>query len=360
MRQLIALFRALTLNFIRDKQSVFFSLAFPLVFLLIFGSVFQDNDVMSDAEPNVSISAYFDKKAPGSRELEEVLAGMEHLSISLAPSREAAIEDVRDRNVSFGLSWDGGELVFYMNPVYLQQKSYHTQVARSISDAFDKKRAGIVDFMVVAEQEVVARAGITHLEYMIPGIIAIAILSTGLSTIAGSLMRFKEQGVLKRMLATPMRFELFLISLIFTRMLVAFVAALIILVVSHLVFKVQFSINWPLFVLFTMVSTFAMMAFGALITLFVSKAQTAGQLAGVFVTIMIFFSGTYFPMELLPDYLFQLAKFLPLTYVHEGMRYVMRVETLNIQRFSSIVTIMVCVSLVIIWFVARRRSWQEA
>ncbi len=57
-----------------------------------------------------------------------------------------------------------------------------------------------------------------------------------------------------------------------------------------------------------------------LITRFVKEAQSAEAAANAFMFPMMFLAGSFFPLEMMPDFLRQIAKFLPLYYVNEGLR----------------------------------------
>ena len=60
-----------------------------------------------------------------------------------------------------------------------------------------------------------------------------------------------------------------------------------------------------------------------LLTPFAKEAESASAVANAFLFPMMFLSGTFFPVEMMPDFLQSFAKLLPLYYVNEALRAAM-------------------------------------
>jgi ABC-2 type transport system permease protein len=60
-----------------------------------------------------------------------------------------------------------------------------------------------------------------------------------------------------------------------------------------------------------------------ILTRFAREAQSAAAAANAISLPMMFLSGSFFPIELMPGFLQKLAKILPLYYVNEGLRAAM-------------------------------------
>jgi len=201
--------------------------------------------------------------------------------------------------------------------------------------------------------------GFSPLEYILLGTIAIAVVSSGLFAITGFYLTFLEKGVLRRMAATPLRKGDFFLGLIFTRVVVAVFGAVLIIVVGRLLFNFTLNFSWVFFIPYVMVSTLLMMALGVLITLVFKNRENANQFAGFLVTVMIFFSGIYLPVEFLPDYLQRISNFLPLTHVATGLRGTMGIEPLVFSEYSLNIVGMLVISIALLIFAAWRSKWGE-
>jgi ABC-2 type transport system permease protein len=73
-----------------------------------------------------------------------------------------------------------------------------------------------------------------------------------------------------------------------------------------------------------------MFAFGVLLALIFKKPETSNNVGSILFTIMMFFSGIYFPIKFLPHYLQIVSLFLPATYITQFMRYSFGVENLSL------------------------------
>ncbi len=171
---------------------------------------------------------------------------------------------------------------------------------------------------------------------------------------------YKDKKVLKRLVATSMRKVDFLAALMTTRIAASILSALLALAAGLLVFQVDLTINWFLFLPYLVVSTVIMMGLGALITAIAKTAESAVQISSILMTIMIFFSGIYFPVEFLPSYFQTASAFLPLSYVARGFRYILGIETMAQGRFMLETFILLVASLALTWLVTLHGRWTES
>jgi ABC-2 type transport system permease protein len=75
-----------------------------------------------------------------------------------------------------------------------------------------------------------------------------------------------------------------------------------------------------------------------ILTRFVKEAQSAAAAANAISFPMMFLSGSFFPIELMPEFLQKVAKTLPLFYVNEGLRASMVFEdTMAALRSAAII-----------------------
>jgi ABC-2 type transport system permease protein len=95
-----------------------------------------------------------------------------------------------------------------------------------------------------------------------------------------------------------------------------------ILVVSYAVFSVRLQINAWLFV-FIVLEVFAFGGIGMILTRVANEAESATAAANFIMFPMMFLSGSFFPLELMPGFLQTAARILPLYYVNEGLRAAM-------------------------------------
>ncbi len=133
----------------------------------------------------------------------------------------------------------------------------------------------------------------------------------------------------------------------------AYIASLITLVTAIGLLHLHFAVNWWKFTVFVLAATVGSMALGTVIALFVRRPASAGNIANIVAMVMMFFSGVYFPIELMPSYLRVLAMFLPLTYMVNGMHYVTGVGEMRAGEFWAITIALFGVGVVLFPVLAR-------
>jgi len=346
MKAFRALLRTESAVFFRDKATVFFTLLFPLVFILIFGFLMGDVD-----EPAATLGLY--EAVPSDLALHDVLASSAADAIESFEDEASLRSAVVDREIDFGLIWNGETLGFLYHPNRVQENYAFEQIALGVTDAFNLRAQGLDPVLSTTTIHVGSEASTRWFNQMVPGIIAFSILSSGLFAVAGHLTAMKERRTLDRMIVTPMPRVALLCATATVRLIVVYVSTLITLFVSIAIFDLAFRIDWIAYTLLVGSATLGMMGLGTVIALVVRRASSAGSVANVLAILMMFLSGIYFPIELMPRFLRAFSKALPLTYLAEGMRYVTGVQDMSLLRFWMIVLAFLAIGLGLFPILAR-------
>ena len=128
------------------------------------------------------------------------------------------------------------------------------------------------------------------------------------------------------------------------------------LLVSYAVFNVSLHIDAWLLV-FILLDVFAFVGIGMILTRFAREAQSAAAAANAISFPMMFLSGSFFPIELMPGFLQTFAKILPLYYVNEGLRASMVFDdNLAALRYAAIIGVFAAV-VFILGIIATK--WEE-
>jgi ABC-2 type transport system permease protein len=129
----------------------------------------------------------------------------------------------------------------------------------------------------------------------------------------------RQKGIIRKLSTTPITRTDWILSNIVYQFILAVISTAAMLLVSYAVFKVNLEINaWlPLFIL---LDVFAFVGIAMILTRFVQEAQSAAAAANAIMFPMMFLSGSFFPIEMMPSFLQTFARVLPLYYVNEGLR----------------------------------------
>jgi len=153
----------------------------------------------------------------------------------------------------------------------------------------------------------------------------------------------RQKGVITKLSTTPITRTEWVLSNILYQFILAVVSTIAMLLVGYAVFSVSLQINaWlPLFIV---LDVFAFVGIGMILTRFVKEAQSAVAAANAIMFPMMFLSGSFFPIEMMPGFLQTLARILPLYYANEGLRASMVfVDNMTALRYSAIIGIFAAV-----------------
>jgi ABC-2 type transport system permease protein len=328
MSPFAALLRAEIRVFTRDKMMLFFTLLFPLVFILLFGFLMGGIGDMDETNIGILLETASDHDLLMQALRESGLT--EPRDYDSQESLEAAISE---QQVDFGLIWNGSTLQFLYNTTRLQENSAFQQLAAGIAADFNILRQGTTSAIGIVQIHAGEIESTGWFNLVLPGILAFSILSSGLFAISGHLTQMKERNILDRMIVTPMRPVSLLAAVALVRLVVGFISTLITLGVGILVFHLSFTVDWFRYSVFVVCSTLGTMGIGTLIALVVRRPSSASSLANALAMTMMFLAGIYFPIEFMPPFLRTISALLPLTHMANVMRYVTGVMDMSDARF---------------------------
>lgn len=174
-----------------------------------------------------------------------------------------------------------------------------------------------------ARIEKVTQRGSRYIDFLIPGLLGMNLLGTGLWGIGFALVRMRTGKLLKRFLATPMRKSEFLLSFILARLAFLAVEVTVLLVFARFAFDVV--VNGSVIALY-LVAVLGALTFGGLGLLVASRARTQEGVMGLMNVVslpMWILSGVFFSADRFPQVIQPLIRALPLTAVVDALRGIM-------------------------------------
>lgn len=164
--------------------------------------------------------------------------------------------------------------------------------------------------------------GISYSDYLLTGIITMALMQTGVYTVAYSLIDYRRQHILKRLAVTPLTAGQFLSAQILARFVVALVQVVVLLVLGKWLFASAVSWN-PMFFVLVLLGSTMFLHFGLLIASFARDYEEAAPYTAVIGLPLVFLGDIFFPAANLPAPLFTAARFLPLKPLADLFRLLM-------------------------------------
>jgi len=317
-------------TFFREKGTIFWTIAFPVMILLLFTAIFG-REIPFNA--NIGI-VNEDGQTPIT---DSIIAGLNEtgfLTLKNFSDRTEALEELNATNVRAVL----------IIPQNFSQNLYlgHTNVslivdgsnpdtARFIEDGvgtffseYYKQFKPDYNEPITIDTEIsVVGQAIGYKESIVPGMLTYPLLFSSMVVSTGAIVFEREKGTLKKIRASPIR----PINMLFGKTLAAlFQTTISILVMSVLaVVLLGPKLNWnvPLLIPIFFLGSMNGIALGLIISCIGRAPQEASNAATTIAVVLQFFTGMYFPIEYLPIYMQQMGRVIPMTYAAQALRDIM-------------------------------------
>src|SRR5687768_15441411 len=330
MNALLALTVANIKSYVRDRAALFWTLAFPLIFIFMFGFIFQGGGGAEltlgwvDRDTSPAAAQLRDAfKATGVVELVETTE-----EDALAKMREGEVDavivvpDGYGDAVAAGASGSGAApaaLTVYTDP---SRQNLTGTVFQAVGSVLGVVNLGGRPPLVVPDVRTIQTENLNFISYFVPSMLGLSVMQVGIFA-AIPLVADREKLILKRLAATPLRRWQLVGSNVLMRLLIAFTQAVIIVAVGALVFDVQITGSVALTAVFVVLGSLAFLALGYVVASYAKTEDSANGMTSVIQFPMMFLSGTFFPIEQMPDPLQAVARVIPLTYLSDALRQVM-------------------------------------
>ena len=305
--------------YFRNFSALFFTFLIPLVILGIFGLINFGNNT---ATVNVGVvdQAHNQVSSTIITSLKGIKAVKLHTGSLDSEKREL---QKGSRDLVAVLPSSIGEGSTAITAYYNQGNPQNSQVAIAIMNQFVDRAsftfAGITPALTLDARPVQSR-NLTYVDFLVPGIIAMSIMQTGLFGVVFTFVQWKQRGILRRLMATPMRVRDFFFSQLVARMGTVALQLVVLLVVGLLVFRIHFIGNFLYLLIVGVLGGAIFLAIGLAISGYAKSEETAAPLANIISLPLMFLSGVFFARSNMPAWLQSITQYSPLTYVADALR----------------------------------------
>ena len=317
-------------SFYREKTAVFFRVAFPVLLILVFGTIFMNQD-------NVRFDFYVQDldQTNMSAELIKTLKLSEKFKITTVDPAIDASQYAKDDKLNLVVVIPNGYESSFMqrmkhkNPdasvtiTYIYDPSSTSvdtkmQILNSVFAEINQQMSGKPPFITPAKVSILSE-NYRFIDFFVPGIIAMTVMTASLFGAVNVNAELRQKGVIKKLSTTPITHTDWILSNVLYQFLLSVISTISILLVSYTVFDVSLQLNFWLPV-FVVLDVFAFVGIGMILTRVAKEAESAAAAANAIMFPMMFLSGTFFPVEMMPGFLQKFSRILPLYYVNEGLR----------------------------------------
>ena len=164
---------------------------------------------------------------------------------------------------------------------------------------------------------------IRYVDWVLPGILGMNMMFSCLFGVGYVVVRYRKNGFLKRLRATPLRPAEFIIAQVASRLLLVLVVTAFVYAATHFILDTRMEGSYFTLCIVAIVGGISMVSLGLLIAARVTSEELAGGLLNMISWPMMILSGVWFSLEGAGPAVQGVAKIFPLTHVLDSARAVM-------------------------------------
>lgn len=161
--------------------------------------------------------------------------------------------------------------------------------------------------------------GTDYFDFVLPGLLAMGLMQLLMVGMAGSIARYREMQILKRMVVTPVRASSFIAGQVTSRLLLA-VVKLGLMLGLGIALGASVAGSWTLMITVATAGNLVFLTLAFVVAGRVDTVEGANNLAGLATIPLMFLSGMFFPIETMPEFLQTAVRYLPITPVIDALR----------------------------------------
>jgi len=340
--------KARNYEFFRDTGAFGWNFAFP--FLIILGFVFIFG-AENNHEYKIGILSEQKGTTPHSTmKIPELLQQVTLSEFIPFDNLENALEKLKHHKIDMLFKQENGVNLYWINST--SPKGF---IVESLMKAtlVDKKRTETL----LKKKEIEGRE-IRYIDWLFPGIIGMNIMFSGLWGVGYTVVRYRKNGVLKRLKATPLTSFEYLTAQMLSRMFLIMFMVIVVWTGSRLMFS--FHVEGSVFTVMTLycIGGLSLSSLGLVLAAKGTSEELVSGMINMITWPMMFLSEVWFSLEGAPGWIRWFANIFPLTHLLRGVRKVMNDGALFTDVIPE-VSAMLLISLISLLLGAWLFSWNE-
>lgn len=350
VKAMLAITKASLRSIFRSPSAVIFSIAFPLIFILVFGFLSSGGNISVKVamDPRSDTANYIYSALQRIPSLKLAAPGQQDIDTELAKGRITAfihIEATGDTTQPYLINLTSSEAANPQNIEVL--KSILGSVISRVNDSSFKDRPTYAKVNNIVKK-VPGRVYRT-IDFILPGQLGFSLLSAGVFGVAFLFFNLRQQLVLKRFYATPIRRLYIILGEALSRVIFQLITAIIIISIGHFAFQFTLVNGWWTFLDIMILSFIALilfMGFGFVVSGLAKNESTIPPFANLITLPQFLLAGTFFSIENFPKWMQPFCNILPLTHFNNAMRNISFEGTSLLATWPDIAVLLVWIVIV--------------
>lgn len=323
-------------EFYRDKAAFYWHLGLPFFIIASFYFIFDSRQTPSY---KVGVAA---KNTKGFLNDSEEFFQLKYIQF-IPQEKQSALDKIRNHTLDM-LVQPGNPLQYWINDS--NKKAYFLEKILKGSYRNPIQKNPSLD------------RAVSYVDWVFPGILALNIMFSCLWGVGWLIVKYRDDGYLKRLNATPLKVYHFMLGQMFARLIIILCGTSIIFSVGSwfIDFEMQGS-YLDLFVCYFF-GVLSLISIGLLVASRTTSKEFADGVLNLFSWPMMIFSGMWFSLEGAPSWLMAFAYSLPLTHLVESTRKIMLEGAVLSELWFNVFS-MAAFSAVVFLLVAFLFKWNE-
>ena len=302
LKRIYAIFMGRNREFLRDRSSLAWNLLLPVA--LVFGLSY-------------AFDGQRDEYTVGVLQAEETVDTSTHPFLETRFVRFVAYDDIDEAMLKIerhqlDLLVDiGPPTRYWINPT--ASKGYFVEFA--LLQASSSASSNVV-------KEQVTGAPVRYADWILPGILGMNMMFSCLFGVGYVIVRYRKNGFLKRLCATPLTSFEFITAQIASRMVLIMLITTVVYTGTHLLLDTRMEGSYMTLFIVGLVGAISLVSLGLVVSARVTSEELAGGLLNLINWPMMMLSGVWFSLEGTGEVLQKVSKIFPLTHVLESARAV--------------------------------------
>jgi ABC-type multidrug transport system permease subunit len=301
--RIYAIFKSRNREFLRDRASFTWNLLLPIVLMMGLSFAFSDDrdaytvGVLQDA-------ATIDAE-------QHPFLSMRYIRFVPTADKEAALRKLSRHQLDLLVEFDDAPR-YWVNPDSTKGHFVELALLQSGSTAPPS-----------IEKEQITGDAVRYVDWVLPGILGMNMMFSSLFGVGYVIVRYRKNGFLKRLRATPLTSLEFIAAQVTSRMVLIITITTFVYAGTHLFLDTRMDGSYFTLLLVALVGAISLVSLGLVVSARVTSEELAGGLLNLINWPMMLLSGVWFSLEGAGSFAQGLAKIFPLTHILNSARAVM-------------------------------------
>ncbi|MFT3935461.1 MAG: ABC transporter permease [Chitinophagaceae bacterium] len=329
-RATLAITKASFRSIFRSPSAVVFSFGFPLIFILVFGFIGGGG-----GGPVYRIA--FDAGNDSTNALYDSLVASKSIRVAHYTSAAALEEDLVKGRITGVVKIEKNPTPGALPAYFLRFRSTTASgdrfpqfltladnISNKVSNAILGKRP-VYAAVAMRPGDIKTVREYKTIDFILPGQLGFSLLSAGVFGVAFLFFNLRQTMVLKRFFATPINKRNIVFGEGLSRVLFQLITAITILLLGHFIFKFTLVNGFVTFIELLVLSFLGLLVFmgmGFIVSGLAKNESSIPPFANLITMPQFLLAGTFFSIDVFPNWLQPICRILPLTHLNDAMRKV--------------------------------------